>query len=79
MMAKTQNNPEVLRKLLPGLATCPQAALAEYPLIVKQQLGYPENSILICGMALGYENRNAAINYYRVPRVEVSAFAQFFE
>ncbi|MEA2079379.1 MAG: nitroreductase [Pseudomonadota bacterium] len=62
-----------------GLASCPQAALAEYPLIVKQELGYPENSILICGMALGYENRDAAINHYRVPRVEVPAFAQFFE
>jgi nitroreductase len=62
-----------------GLASCPQAALAEYPLIVKQELGYPENSILICGMALGYENRDAAINHYRVPRVEVSAFTQFFE
>jgi nitroreductase len=62
-----------------GLATCPQAALAEYPLIVKRELGYPENSILICGMALGYENRDAAINQYRVPRVEISAFARFFE
>jgi nitroreductase len=62
-----------------GLATCPQAALAEYPLIVKQELGYPENSILICGMALGYENRDAAINHYRVPRVEVSVFTRFFE
>jgi nitroreductase len=62
-----------------GLATCPQAALAEYPLIVKQELGYPENSVLICGMALGYENRDAAINRYRVPRVEVSAFARFFD
>ena len=62
-----------------GLATCPQAALAEYPALVKQELGYPENSILICGMALGYENRDAAINHYRMPRDEVSAFARFFE
>jgi len=62
-----------------GLATCPQAALAEYPLLVKQELGYPENSILICGMALGYENHDAAINHYRMQRDEVSAFARFFE
>ncbi|MEA3243848.1 MAG: nitroreductase [Pseudomonadota bacterium] len=62
-----------------GLATCPQAALAEYPALVKQELGYPENSILICGMALGYENRDAAINHYRMSRDEVSAFARFFE
>lgn len=62
-----------------GLATCPQAALAEYPVLVKQELGYPEDSILICGMALGYENRDAAINHYRMQRDEVSAFARFFE
>ena len=62
-----------------GLATCPQAALAEYPLLVKQELGYPENSILICGMALGYENHDAAINHYRMQRDEVSAFTRFFE
>jgi len=62
-----------------GLATCPQAALAEYPGIVKQALGYPDNSILICGMALGYENPEAPINRYRVPRQEVADFTRFFE
>ncbi|KPJ91698.1 MAG: nitroreductase, partial [Gammaproteobacteria bacterium SG8_11] len=36
-----------------GLAVCPQAALAEYPKIVKEFLGYPKDCILICGMALG--------------------------
>lgn len=61
-----------------GLATCPQAALAEYPGIVKQELGYPETSILVCGMALGYENTEAAVNSYRVPREEVSVFTRFF-
>ncbi len=61
-----------------GLATCPQAALAEYPAIVKQTLGYPEESILICGMALGYEDRDAPINSYRTPREEVESFTRFF-
>ncbi len=61
-----------------GLATCPQAALAEYPQIVKEELGYPESSILLCGMAIGYEDLDAEINQYRVPRVEVSSFARFF-
>jgi nitroreductase len=62
-----------------GLATCPQAALGEYPGIVKQELGYPENSILICGMALGYEDPDAPINSYRVPREEVSTFTRYFD
>lgn len=62
-----------------GLATCPQAALAEYPEMVKKELGYPPDSILLCGMALGYEDRHAAVNSYRTPREEVSSFTRFFD
>lgn len=62
-----------------GLAACPQAALAEYPNIVKQCLGYPEDSILICGMALGYEDTEAQVNSYRTPREPVGSFTRFFE
>lgn len=62
-----------------GLATCPQAALAEYPQIVKSTLGYAEDSILICGMALGYEDTSAAINNYRTERMGVHEFTRFFD
>ncbi|MGV6825733.1 MAG: nitroreductase [bacterium] len=62
-----------------GLATCPQAAMAEYPGIVKQVLGLPGDSTLMCGMALGYENEGAAVNSYRTPRESVEAFTQFFD
>jgi len=62
-----------------GLAVCPQAALGEYPKIVKEILGYPEESILICGMALGYEDTEARVNSYRTPREDVDTFTQFFE
>jgi nitroreductase len=62
-----------------GLATCPQAALAEYPQIVKDTLGYPSESILVCGMALGYEDTTAPVNNYRTPRENVSTFTRFYE
>lgn len=62
-----------------GVATCPQAALAEYPQIVKQQLGYPEGMQLLAGMAMGYEDCDALINSYRTPRQEVSEFATFYQ
>lgn len=62
-----------------GLATCPQAALTEYPEIVKTELNQDENSLLICGMALGYEDCDALINSYRLDREEYSSFAQFFD
>ncbi len=62
-----------------GLATCPQAALAEYPDIVKQHLGYDQDTVLICGMALGYEDTSAAVNSYRTEREDYTAFTRFFD
>ena len=62
-----------------GLATCPQAALGEYPAIVKTKLGYPDDSILMCGMALGYEDKEALVNSYRTPREEVETFTRYFD
>jgi len=61
-----------------GLATCPQAALGEYPAIVKAELGYASDSILLCGMALGYADSEAPINNYRTPREDVHTFTHFF-
>lgn len=62
-----------------GLATCPQAALAEYPDIAKQMLGYADDSLLLCGMALGYEDREAAVNSYRTERAQMDTFTRFFD
>ncbi len=61
-----------------GLATCPQAALGQYPAIVKEALDYSPDTILICGMALGYEDTEAPVNNYRTPREEVEIFTRFF-
>ncbi len=60
-----------------GLATCPQAAMAEYPGIVKQELGLDEHPVLQCGIALGYEDVDAPINGYRTPRMELEEFVTF--
>lgn len=61
-----------------GLATCPQAALAEYPDIVREFLDYPDNMLLLCGMALGYRDEGAPVNGYQTPREKVSGFTRFF-
>ncbi len=62
-----------------GLATCPQAALGEYPEIVKAELGYLDDTVLVCGMALGYEDTAALVNSYRTPRIEVEEFTKYFD
>jgi nitroreductase len=60
-----------------GLATCPQAALAEYPEIVKKELGY-EDQVLICGMALGYEDTTKDVNNYRTGREDLDQLVRYF-
>ena len=62
-----------------GLATCPQASLADYPEIIKTALDYPQNTVLLCGMSLGYEDKNALVNSYRTPREKVSAFTKYYK
>ena len=62
-----------------GLATCPQASIADYPEIIKTELGYGDDTILLCGMALGYEDKDALVNSYRTSREEVDSFTQYFE
>jgi nitroreductase len=60
-----------------GLDTCPQAALAEYPDIVRNIVGVTKEKALMCGMALGYADPHAAINQYRTTREPIESFTQF--
>jgi len=69
----------MLAALDQGLATCPQAALADYADIIKTTLDYPDDSILLCGMALGYEDKDALVNSYRTPRERVDSFTKYFK
>ena len=67
----------MLAALDQGLATCPQASLGEYPETVKRHAGYDDRHVLVCGMALGYEDCSDPVNHYRTTREEVSAFTRF--
>ena len=62
-----------------GLATCAQGALAEHSTIVKETLDIPKDTILLCGMALGYEDTDAPINAYRTPRLDLEEFVSFHD
>jgi len=61
-----------------GLATCPQGALAEFPSIIKSELNISSETILLGGMALGYEDKTHPVNQYRTPRVDVNEFCSFY-
>lgn len=62
-----------------GLATCPQASLAEYPDIARKLLNIPDSQALVCGMALGYADAAAPVNNYRTAREPVNRFTTWHE
>jgi len=62
-----------------GLDTCPQASLAEYPDIVREQLGLPADLQVVCGMALGYADPDHPVNQYRLERLAVDEFTRWYE
>jgi nitroreductase len=61
-----------------GLDTCPQAAIANYPDLVRDELALPATQIVVCGMALGYADTSATTNTLRTGREPVSTFARFY-
>lgn len=62
-----------------GLHTCPQQAFARFHRLVGEELGLPATQMLICGMALGYEDTSAPVNQLATEREPVESFARFRE
>lgn len=61
-----------------GLATCPQASVADYPDIVRAVLGRENDALLVAGIALGYADPAAPVNRYRTRREAVESFTRFY-
>ena len=61
-----------------GLHTCAQAAIAEYPKIVRAHLPVPEHHSVVCGIAMGYADFDARVNQFRTERCSVDEFTQFY-
>ena len=62
-----------------GLHTCPEAAIASYPDIVRRELGISTDFVVICGMAVGYADPDAIVNTFQPPRIELDQFAVFLD
>jgi nitroreductase len=62
-----------------GLHTCPEAAIASYPDIVRRELDITKDWIVICGMAMGYADSGDVINTFQPPRIEVDEYATFLD
>ena len=61
-----------------GLATCPQAALGEYPDIVRQEFPEYKDKMVLCGLALGFEDKDQIVNSYRTAREDISRFVRYY-
>jgi len=53
-----------------GLATCPQECWAMYPETVGRVLNLSDDRTLFCGMAIGYEDRDAPANALHTERAD---------
>lgn len=60
-----------------GLHTCPQAAFAPYHKQIRPVLNIPDEEIVTCGMALGYEDVSKPENKFRTERASLDEFVTF--
>lgn len=60
-----------------GLHTCPQAAFAPFHRQIRPVLGIGEEEIVVCGMALGYEDTTKPENELRTERAPLEEFVTF--
>jgi nitroreductase len=62
-----------------GLDTCPQAAFTQFHRIIKEQIGLPDNEMVVCGMSLGYADMSQDENTLVTEREPVAGFTRFLE
>ena len=60
-----------------GLHTCPQQSFSKYHRLIRQHVPIPEDHILVCGMAVGYADEDAAVNRLLPEKAPVEEFTTF--
>ncbi|HLX09733.1 MAG TPA: nitroreductase [Thermoanaerobaculia bacterium] len=62
-----------------GLGSCPQASVAGYGDVVREQLGFGADRLIVCGMAVGYPDLAAPVNGYVPERAALADYTQWFD
>lgn len=62
-----------------GLGTCFQASLSNYPEIVKDLLGVPQNKKLLVGLSIGHPDPEAPLNAYHSSRMPLDEFTTWHD
>lgn len=62
-----------------GLDTCPQAAFTQFHRVIADELQLPDTEQVVCGMALGFADRDKVENTLATERAPVAGFATFID
>ncbi len=62
-----------------GLDSCPQASLADYPAIIREELKMDNRWMLACALSIGYADPQHPVNQYRTEREPVDSFTHWYE
>lgn len=60
-----------------GLETCIQAAFAPFHSVIRRHLPVSEGEVVVCGMSVGYEDRDGIVNSLTTERSPARDFATF--
>ena len=61
-----------------GLGTIPEIQAVAYPDVLKKSLSLPESKILVLGIAIGYPDKDHAVNTFRSNRDPLDAVARWY-
>ena len=60
-----------------GLDTCAQAAWCHYHTVIRREVGFGEDHTVVCGMALGYEDKDNIIGQLVTERAPLEDWVEF--
>lgn len=60
-----------------GLDSCPQASFIDFHPIVRRHLEVPEDHLVVCGLALGFADREHRLDRFQTGREPVQSFTTF--
>ncbi|HEX4252702.1 MAG TPA: nitroreductase [Pseudonocardia sp.] len=61
-----------------GLDTCAQASFIDFYPVLRRHLPIPDDQLVVCGLALGYADRDHRLSRHRTGRQPVAAFTSFY-
>ena len=61
------------------MACIAQAAVAQYPDVLRRELDLADNQLVVCGISFGYEDRDHPVNQHRTRRALASEIVNWID